>query len=612
MSPTANVYLVRHKRSGGLFSLKVAAKANQKGDIPQEQVIQKKITQLSDRSRFLLPLAASWHDSVNFYLLSILALECLHGLRAVHRDLQPASVLIDEAGNVLLSDFGSATHFPESAMYGAFFQPTVDAQCHTTARGGTPAFMSPAQHLGGAYSFEADVWGLGMLMARMPLPSEHAGRLPLGEDAQTAAELAYVYAHEPLVFREEDKLDEEVRDVLLWFLAKNAVDRTTLAEIKEHTFFSTIDWAALARGDVCMQWRPHAQYIPAHGRRDLISPGVQPVQAWFARVKESLKVTKNDSALVDVPCPTVPEKLDQDAEGRRDSAPVSSHLSLAKPDPAPTQPSPLQCFSRLVFLSVGAREVHVIYIGPGDPALRFQFGPDTDTISDADCVSVPAPTPTFSCPTRQREARRPAALRHRYPRRALIFSASSSSPKCTPLHRHAVYNFPTRAFAVPRSSRVASFSRAPTPAGRESRLDSSILSCFASRLPPPGTRPPRPPQKARILRRPSSMEHDHPGLKNGHEPHDHPERARTLRRPPPWNTATPVSLGMTAMTATTTQNGHDLYDNLLHGARPPRFENWVRTSRLPRKGTNFTTTPKGQELYDDVLRGARPHQPCWA
>lgn len=76
-----------------------------------------------------------------------------HGI--VHRDVKPANLLMSEAGEPLLSDFGIA-RLLENEMTG-----TLTA---TGAIIGTPAYMSPEQALGEKVDGRADIYALGVVL----------------------------------------------------------------------------------------------------------------------------------------------------------------------------------------------------------------------------------------------------------------------------------------------------------------------------------------------------------------------------------------------------------------------------------------------------------------
>lgn len=40
----------------------------------------------------------------------VLAIQCVHNLKYIHRDLKPDNILIDSAGHLKLSDFGLCKH----------------------------------------------------------------------------------------------------------------------------------------------------------------------------------------------------------------------------------------------------------------------------------------------------------------------------------------------------------------------------------------------------------------------------------------------------------------------------------------------------------------------
>ncbi|KAJ7230930.1 kinase-like domain-containing protein, partial [Mycena rebaudengoi] len=303
---SCSVYAVRYKASGVLFALKVSPKHLQSSDVVHEQQLLQRFASLPGQS-FLLPLVASWHDTANYYLLTphcaggdmanelagkgkfapqrvefhmvqlVLAVEQLHKLHTLHRDVKPSNVFFNARGDVVLGDYGFAKSFEEEEPTEVNFDVSDDATCGSfslgpscvaTDRCGTVYYMSPAQYAGDAYSFETDVWGLGMLMFRML-----AGRLPFGANANTDAELRASYRDDPILFKDEEGLDDAAKDLISKMLTKDPTARATISEVKQHEYFSAVDWDTAALCAATVPWTPRTPFIPKVARPALIAQG---------------------------------------------------------------------------------------------------------------------------------------------------------------------------------------------------------------------------------------------------------------------------------------------------------------------------------------------------
>src|SRR5215831_2656843 len=107
------------------------------------------------------------------------ALDYAHRKGIVHRDLKPQNVLLDEANNAHLTDFGIAKILGETA---GLTQSGVAM--------GTPAYMSPEQWQGQPLDARADVYALGIMLFEML-----TGVLPFR--AETPATLMFKHLQEP-------------------------------------------------------------------------------------------------------------------------------------------------------------------------------------------------------------------------------------------------------------------------------------------------------------------------------------------------------------------------------------------------------------------------------
>ncbi len=138
-----------------------------------------------------------------------LALDFAHDHGIIHRDLKPANILLDEAANAYLADFGLAK--------------TMSGTQDLTATGstlGSPAYMSPEQARGQKLDRRSDIYSFAVLIYRVL-----SGRLPF--EAKTAWEFITKHiSEEPVPIRRyAPDLPPAVEAVLGTGLAKDPRSR---------------------------------------------------------------------------------------------------------------------------------------------------------------------------------------------------------------------------------------------------------------------------------------------------------------------------------------------------------------------------------------------------
>ncbi|KAF9453058.1 kinase-like protein [Macrolepiota fuliginosa MF-IS2] len=303
------VRLVQKSDTGKIYAMKVLKKAEMLKREQAEHVQAERDVLAESTSPWLVQLFFSFQDNIHLYLVMeylpggdlmnmlikydtfsedvtrfyiaecALAIDAVHKLGFIHRDIKPDNILIDREGHVKLSDFGLSTgfHKKRDASYYERLCNTTDTNKVRNLKGatqaqrnsvmvnsinitmtkeqittwkanrrklaystvGTPDYIAPEIFTQKGYGQECDWWSLGSILYECVV-----GYPPFCSETVQETYQKIIQWDSYLTFPDDVHLSIEAEH-LIRSLLTSAEKRYQVDQVKRHNFFYGVDWDTL-------------------------------------------------------------------------------------------------------------------------------------------------------------------------------------------------------------------------------------------------------------------------------------------------------------------------------------------------------------------------------
>ncbi|MBM4763976.1 Stk1 family PASTA domain-containing Ser/Thr kinase [Bacillus sp. B15-48] len=131
-----------------------------------------------------------------------------HQNQIIHRDIKPHNILIDDEGNVKITDFGIAMALSATSI------------TQTNSVLGSVHYLSPEQARGGMANHKSDIYSLGIVMFELL-----TGRLPFSGESAVSIALKHLQSETPSIRRWNPNIPQSVENIVLTATAKDPFHR---------------------------------------------------------------------------------------------------------------------------------------------------------------------------------------------------------------------------------------------------------------------------------------------------------------------------------------------------------------------------------------------------
>ncbi|KAK4469354.1 hypothetical protein MN116_006914 [Schistosoma mekongi] len=283
------VRLVQKQDNGYIYAMKILHKADmlQKDQVAHVRA-ERDILVKADNP-WVVKMFYSFQDSVNLYLVmeflpggdmmtllmkrdtltesqtqfyiaeTVLAIDSIHKMGFIHRDIKPDNLLLDAKGHIKLSDFGLCTGL-KKAHRTDFYKDLSQAKPSDFSSGrtdsrrraegwnkkrrrlaystvGTPDYIAPEvfQHHG--YTNSCDWWSLGVIMYEMLI-----GYPPFCSATPQETYRKIMSWKEALFFPHEMPISTHSRNLIQSLCCGAETRLSSIEDIQKHQFFHGVDW----------------------------------------------------------------------------------------------------------------------------------------------------------------------------------------------------------------------------------------------------------------------------------------------------------------------------------------------------------------------------------